>query len=113
MFSIRSIRPKIICTYFTSKSSDKPSEICSRSQKSPGDSYSFIISIDKHAYTTIHNISNHFIVVITPVKGKMVKVFGVMVQVKGEGTFIWKIEDGDGIIHPIKTKKTIYVPEVT
>ena len=41
----------------------------------------------------------------------MVKGFGLMVQVKGEGTLIWKIEDGDGIIHPIKTKKSIYVPE--
>ena len=72
---------------------------------------SFITAIDKNSYTTIHNKSIHFIGVITTVKGKMVKGFGLMVQVKGEGTLIWKIEDGDGIIHPIKTKKAIYVPE--
>ena len=41
----------------------------------------------------------------------MVKGFGVLVQVKGEGTLMWKIEDDDGVIHPINIKKALYVPE--
>ena len=55
------------------------------------DSDSFIIGIDKHASTTISNISSHFIDIITTVKGEMVKGFEGIVQVKGEGTIIWKI----------------------
>ena len=30
---------------------------------------------------------------------------------KGEGTIVWKIEDDDGIMHSIKIKKALYVPE--
>ena len=39
------------------------------------------------------------------------EVFGVMIQVNGEGTIVWKIEDYDRIIHPIKIKKALYVPQ--
>ena len=48
---------------------------------------------------------------ITPVKQKTVKDFGGMIQVKSEVMIIRKIEDDDGIIYPIKTKKELYVPE--
>ena len=41
----------------------------------------------------------------------MVKGFGGVVQVMGEGTILWKIEDGDGVVHTIKIKKELYVPE--
>ena len=41
----------------------------------------------------------------------MVKGFGVVVEVEGEGTLIWKIEDDDGVIHPIKKERVIYLPE--
>ena len=75
------------------------------------DSDSFTIGIDNHASTTISKRSSHFIRVITPVKGKMVKGFRGMIQVKVEGKIIWKMEDGDGIIYPIKTKKALYAPE--
>ena len=30
---------------------------------------------------------------------------------KGEGKILWKIEDDDGVVHPIKIKKALYVPE--
>ena len=70
-----------------------------------------MIGIDKHASTTISNISSHFVVTITPVKGKMVKGFGGVIQVKGEGEIVWKIEDDDRIVHPIKTKKALCVTE--
>ena len=32
-------------------------------------------------------------------------------MINGEGTFFCKIEDDDGIVHPIKTKKALYIPE--
>ena len=41
----------------------------------------------------------------------MVKGFGGMLQVKGKGTIIWKIEGDDGVIHPINIKKALYVPD--
>ena len=41
----------------------------------------------------------------------MIKSFGGMIQVKGEGTIVWKIEDDDGIVHPNKTKKVLYALE--
>ena len=41
----------------------------------------------------------------------MVKRFGGVIQVKGEGTIVLKIEDDDGIVHPIKIKKALYAPE--
>ena len=28
-----------------------------------------------------------------------------------EGTILWKIEDEDGVVHPINIKKTLYIPE--
>ena len=30
---------------------------------------------------------------------------------KGEGTILLKIEDEDGIVHPINIKNALYVPE--
>ena len=41
----------------------------------------------------------------------MVKYFGVVVKFKGEGILIWKIEYNDRVVHPIKIKKSLYVPE--
>ena len=32
---------------------------------------------------------------------------------KGEGAIVCEIEDDDGIVHPIKIKKALYVPEAT
>ena len=43
----------------------------------------------------------------------MVKGFGGMVQVKGEVTIIWKIEDDDGVIHTIYIKKTLCLHEAS
>ena len=39
------------------------------------------------------------------------KGFGGMTQVKAEGMIVWKIEDDDGIVHPIKINKALYIPE--
>ena len=75
------------------------------------DSESFTIVIGNHATTAFSNISSHFIGLINPVKGKIVKGFGVMIQFKGEGTIVWKIKYDDGIVHPIKIKKVLYIPE--
>ena len=75
------------------------------------DSESFTIGIDNHASTRISNQLSNFIKTITPVKGKLVKGFGGVVQLKGEGTIVLRIEDDDRIVHPIKTKKALYVHE--
>ena len=75
------------------------------------DSDSFTIGIDNHTSTTISNISSHFVGKITLVKGKMVKGFGGVIQFKGEGGIVWKLEDDNGIVHTIKIKKALYVPE--
>ena len=83
--------PNIICTAFPSLSPDKNSDIRSRPQNFPVGSDSFTIGIDNHDSTTISNGSSHFIGVITQVKGKTVKGFGGMIQVKGKGAIVWKI----------------------
>ena len=75
------------------------------------DSDYFAIGIYNHVSTTISNRSSQFFGTITPVKGEILKVFGGMIQVKGEETIVWKIEDHDGIVHPIKIKKALYVSE--
>ena len=89
----------------------KPSDIRNRPYKFLVKYESFVICIYNHASTAISNKSNHFIVAITPVKGVMVKYFGVVVKFKGEGILIWKIEYNDRVVHPIKIKKSLYVPE--
>ena len=104
-------RPKVICTEFTSLYLDTRSNIFCKPHKFAVDSDSFMIGIDNNSSTTISNRSSHFIGTITPVKGKFVNGFGSVVQVKGEGMIIWKIEDDDEIVHSIKIKKALYVPE--
>ena len=80
----------------------KSSNIFRKPQNLALDSNSFTIGIDDNESTTISNRSSNFIGPITPVKGNMVKGFGGVVQVMGEGTILWKIEDDDGVVHTIK-----------
>ena len=40
----------------------------------------------------------------------MVKGFGEVFQVKGDGKILWKIEDDDGVVHPINIKKALNIP---
>ena len=98
-----SICPKISCTYFPSQSYEKPSNIRRILQNFPVNLDSFIIGIDNHASTIISNISSHLVGAITPVKGKMVKYFGGIVEARGEGGIIWKIEDDDGVIQTTRS----------
>ena len=83
----------------------KSSNIFRKPQNLALDSNSFTIGIDDNESTTISNRSINFIGPITPVKGNMVKGFGGVVQVMGEGTILWKIEDDDGVVHTIKIWK--------
>ena len=106
-------RPKVICTEFTSLYLDTRSNIFCKPQKFAVDSDSFMIGIDNNSSTTISNRSSHFIGTITPVKWKMVKDFVGVVQGKGEGAIICKIEDDDGIVHSSKIKKALYLPEAS
>ena len=96
---------------FPTPSSDKPLDIRNIPHNFLADSNSLVIGTDNHASATISNKSSHFIGVTTPVKGRTVKVFGWGVQVTGEGTLVLKIEDNDGVIHPIKINKFLYLPE--
>ena len=41
----------------------------------------------------------------------MVKVVGGLVEIKGKVMLVWKIKDDGGVIHPIKIKKELFVPE--
>ena len=105
--------PKVISTALPSLFPHKISNICCKPQKFAVDSDSLTIVIDNHTSATISTRSSHFIGPITPVKGKMIKGFGEVVQVKGGGTILWKIEDVYGLVHPIKTKKALYVPDAS
>ena len=87
------------------------SNIRCKPKKLAVDSESFTIGIDNHTSTTTPNRSRNFVGTIKPVKGKMVKGFGGVVQVMGDGTILWKIEDDDGVVHTINIKKALYVLE--
>ena len=100
-----SICPKISCTYFPSQSYEKPSNIRRILQNFPVNLDSFIIGIDNHASTIISNISNHFFGAITTVKGKRINSLGGILEIKGDGNIIWKIEDDDGVIHTIRSRR--------
>jgi hypothetical protein len=39
-------------------------------------------------------------------------VNGRVIPVKGRGTVKWKLEDDDGVVHKIKIKNALYVPEM-
>ena len=77
--------PKVVGTDLPSLSPRKSSNIRCKPQNFEIDSKSFNIGIDDHASTTISNRLSNFVGPITPGKGKMVKGFGGVVQVKGEG----------------------------
>ena len=80
--------PKVICIDFPYLSLDKLSNIRCKPQKFSMESDYFKIGIENDASTNISNVSSNFVGTITTVKGKTVKVFGGVIQVKGEGTIL-------------------------
>ena len=81
----------------------------------PFDSDSFIIHIDNGASATMSNKRDHF-ETLHPLKpnesNHIAGVNGGVIPVKGRGTVKWKLEDDDGVIHEIKIKNALYVPEM-
>jgi len=78
------------------------------------DTDSFVIGIDNHASRCISNDIRHFVTPITPTRGvkHRVKALGKhMLNVKGEGTVLWKWEDDDGRVHSHYIDGALYVPD--
>jgi hypothetical protein len=76
------------------------------------DSDSFIIGIDNHASRSISNNIDHFSTALRlPKNGFIQGVGGELLQVKGEGTLVWHIEDDSGRTHKITIKESLHVPK--
>ena len=70
-----------------------------------------MVGIDNHASTTISNIASLFFWAIIPVKGGNGEGFFRSGSSEGLGDNFCKIEDDEGIVHPIKIKKAFHVTE--
>ena len=78
------------------------------------DSDSFEISVDNCASRCMTNQIDHFITPPEPLRVQQQTVQGINkdipLEVKGEGTIQWKIEDDNGQVHSHQIRKALYVP---
>ena len=77
------------------------------------DSDSFTIGIDNHASRCISNNINHFLNPLST-NARLSRIRGIgnhMLEVKGEGTVQWPVEDDNGYKHNLRIDNVLYVPE--
>jgi len=110
--------PKIFPNYLQAlvANSNNTGSNTSNYQISHFDSDSYEISIDNCASRCMTNQINHFIMPPEPLKTQQQTVQGInkerSLEVKGEGTIQWKIEDNNGQVHSHQIKRALYVPEL-
>ena len=75
------------------------------------DSDSFIIAVEKNASKTIYNQRYHFVGKFLPLTHQHIKDISGKITIKGQGTFIWKIEDDEGRVHTLEINGVLYIPE--
>ncbi len=76
------------------------------------DSDSFWIGVNNHASFCMANSPHLFEDLHLTEQGTQVQGIGVGLQVKGTGTFVMRIHDGDGKTHEIKIPKSLYLPNL-
>ena len=106
------VRPRL----FANSSQNVPGNRRNRPQDAIFDSDSFLIQIDSGASRSISNKREHF-ESIEPLDvnepNRICGPTGEESPIKGKGTLNWKIEDDDGVVHTIKLKDSLYVPNFT
>jgi len=93
-----------------------PGQRQNRPQDAIFDSDSFLIQVDNGASRSISNDRSHFESIEPLDKDDPTIVLGPTGEespIKGKGTIKWKIEDDDGVVHTIKLKNSLYVPNFT
>jgi len=78
------------------------------------DTDSFLIGIDNHASRTITNNVRHFVTPLSKPSKTRCRIRGIskqLLQVKGEGTVLWKWEDDNGNVHNHYIDGVLYVPD--
>jgi hypothetical protein len=77
------------------------------------DTDSFMIGLDKHAKCCMENNVHNFVTKLTPTPNIMVRGVGnQLMEAKGKGTVLWKIEDDNGVVHDKLFPGTLYIPEL-
>jgi hypothetical protein len=72
--------------------SNKPCEFVS-------DTDSFMIGLDNHATCCMENNVHNFVTKLTPTPNIRVRGVGnQLMEAKGKGTVLWKIEDDNGVV---------------
>ena len=72
---------------------------------------SLLIWFDNHESTCKANTGNHFIGQLRPIRNMPFKGYGVLINVGGEGTVKWNIEDDDDKIYYIIIHNFNYIHE--
>ena len=106
------VRPRL----FANSSQNVPGKRRDRPQDAIFDSDSFLIQIDSGASRSISNKREHFESIEPLNVNKLNRICGPTGEespIKGKGTLNWKIEDDDGVVHTIKLKDSLYVPNFT
>ena len=92
-------------------STDEEVGTCNRQRKLKVKSDYLLIGVEHHASTFMTNITRHFIGPLKPISNRVVKAYGGVIKVIGEGTVKCNIEDDDEQIHSIIIHKVNYLPE--
>jgi len=106
------VKPRL---YFTFPSEVRPTKLKRQAANQEDtftyDTDSFIIGIDNHSSCVMDNNKDHFIGKIKPTRNQEVISASGTLQIQGEGTVEWRIEDDDGRVHK-KRFQAKYVPDL-
>jgi hypothetical protein len=87
--------------------SERPCEFVS-------DTDAFQIGLDNHATCCIENNIHNFITNLTPTLNIRVRGVGnQLMTAKGRGDVLWKIEEGNGVVHEKMFPVTLYIMDLT
>ena len=96
-------------------SSEDDKEDRNRIQQIKFDTDSYPIGVDTFSSRCVTNNIDHFETCapsISKNRRKIKVADGGRMDIKGTGTVTWKLEDDDGVVHKIRIKNTLYVPNL-
>ena len=73
----------------------------------------FLIGVENRISTCMNNNDHNFIVYLRPINNRVVKVYVVVINVRGKEILKWKMEDDDGNVHSIIIQNLDCVPEAS
>jgi hypothetical protein len=77
------------------------------------DTDSFMIGLDNHSKCCMENNVHNFVTKLTPTPNIRVRGVGnQLMEAKGKGRVLCKIEDDKGVVHDKLFPGTMYIPEL-